>query len=101
MYVSRLSFYTRPGHTEEVAQRLRQLADMIAGSGAARPRILRMSFGSLGSPDLQLEQEISSLADLERGIENVTDREEFQRWSAGMSDLLLQTPKREILTLEA
>ena len=100
MYVSRLSFFTRPGHTEEVAQRLRQLADMIAANGASRPRILRMSFGSLGSPDLQLEQEISSLADLERGIENVTDKEEFQRWSAGMSELLLHTPKREILTIE-
>ena len=99
MYISRLSFYTRPGHTEEVAQRLDQLAQMI-GAGGRSARVLRMTFGSLGSPDLQFEQEIDSLADLERGMEGVTSKEEFQRWSAGMSELLLQTPKREVLTLE-
>src|SRR5688572_4258337 len=100
MYVSRLSFYTRPGHTEEVAQRLRQLADMISATGLNRPRVLRVSMASPGAPDLQLEQEIESLAALERGIEGVTDQEGFQRWSAEMSDLLLHAPKREILKLE-
>jgi hypothetical protein len=100
MYVSRLSFYTRPGHTEEVARRLGQLADMIVATGLSRPRVLRVSMASPGAPDLQLEQEIENLSDLERGIEGVTDQEEFQRWSAAVSELLLHAPKREILKLE-
>ncbi len=29
MYLSRLSFHTRPGHTEEAARTLRNLADKI------------------------------------------------------------------------
>ena len=100
MYVSRLSFYTRPGHTEEVAQRLKQLADIIVATGLSRPRILRVSMASPGAPDLQFEQEVQSLADLERGMHGVTDQQEFRRWSAGLSELLSHPPKREILTLE-
>ncbi|MEA2639572.1 MAG: hypothetical protein QOF51_966 [Chloroflexota bacterium] len=100
MYVSRLSFYTRPGHTEEVARRLSELADMIERGGSQRPRVLRMSFGSPGSPDLQMEQEVDSLGDLERGIHGVTERDDFRAWSAGTSELLLQVPKREILMVE-
>ena len=101
MYVSRLSFYTHPGHTEEVAQQLRRLADMIVATGLSRPRVLRVSMASPGAPDLQFEQEIESLADLERGIEGVTDQDEFHRWSAGLSQLLSHPPKREILKVEA
>jgi len=101
MYVSRMSFYTRPGHTEEVAKRLKQLADIIERGGTRRPRVLRVSFGSPGSPDLQLEQESESLGELEHGIHSVTDREEFRSWSAGTSELLLQVPKREVLRLES
>src|SRR3954468_15699863 len=100
MYVSRLSFYTRPGHTEEVAQQLRQLADLIVATGLSRPRVLRVSMASPGAPDLQFEQEIESLADLERGIAGVTDQEAFQRWSAGISELVTHPPKREILKVE-
>ena len=101
MYVSRLSFYTRPGHTEDVAQRLRQLADMIVSTGLSRPRVLRVSMASPGAPDLLFEQEIESLADLERGMHGVTDKDAFHRWSTEVSELLLHPPKREILTLEA
>jgi hypothetical protein len=100
MYVSRLSFYTRPGHTEEVARRLRELADMIVATGLSRPRVLRVSMASPGAPDLQLEEEIEHLADLERSIEGVTDKDQFQSWSAAVSELLLHAPKREILKLE-
>jgi len=100
MYVSRLSFYTRPGHTEEVARRLRELADMIVATGLSRPRVLRVSMASPGAPDLQFEEEIEHLADLERSIEGVTDKDQFQRWSAAVSELLLHAPKREILKLE-
>ena len=101
MYVSRLSFYTRPGHTEEVAQRLRQLADMIVATGLPRPRVLRVSMASPGAPDLQLEEEIEHLSELERSIGDVTHKDEFRRWSADVSDLLLHAPKREILKAEA
>ena len=101
MYVSRLSFYTRPGHTEDVAQRLRQLADMIVSTALSRPRVLRVSMASPGAPDLLFEQEVQTLADLERGIHGVTDQQEFQRWSAAISELVLHPPKREILTVEA
>jgi quinol monooxygenase YgiN len=100
MYVSRLSFYTRPGHTEEVAQRLKQLADMIVATGLSRPRILRLSLASPGAPDLQFEQEVEHLADLEHSIEGVTQQEEFQRWSAEVSEFVSRPPKREILKIE-
>jgi|SRR3954451_7099622 len=101
MYVSRLSFYTRPGHTEEVAQHLRKLADMIVATGLSRPRVLRVSMASPGAPDLQFEEEIAQLSDLERSMGDVTQQEAFRRWSADVSDLLLHAPKREILKLEA
>ncbi len=100
MYVSRLSFYTRPGHTEEVAQRLKQLADMIVATGLSRPRILRLSLASPGAPDLQFEQEVEHLADLEHSIEDVTQQEAFQRWSAEVSEFVSHPPKREILKIE-
>jgi hypothetical protein len=101
MYVSRLSFYTRPGHTEDVAQRLRQLADMVGSTGLSRPRVLRVSMASPGAPDLLFEQEVESLADLERGIHGVTDQDAFHQWSAAVSELLIHPPKREILKVEA
>ena len=101
MYVSRLSFHTRPGHTEEVAQKLRQLADMIVATGLPRPRVLRVSMASPGAPDLVFEEDIEKLSDLERSMDDVTHKEAFQRWSAEVSDLLLHAPKREILKVEA
>ena len=100
MYVSRLSFFIKPGHTEDVARRLRELADMVGGAGGKRPRILRVSMASPGAPDLQFEQEIESLADLEREMSGVTDQERFRQWSHDVSSLVLYPPKREILTIE-
>ncbi|MBX5489632.1 MAG: hypothetical protein IRZ14_00645 [Chloroflexi bacterium] len=100
MYVSRLSFHTRPGHTEEVAQRLRELADMVAATGGKRPRILRVSMASPGAPDLQFEQEMESLAELEREMSGVTDQERFRQWSQQVSQLVVCPPKREILLVE-
>ena len=100
MYVSRMSFYTRPGHTEEVAKLLRQLADMVGGTGRVGARAARLD-GIPGAPDLLFEQEVESLADLERGIHGVTDQEAFQKWSGEVTELLLHPPKREILMVEA
>jgi hypothetical protein len=100
MYLSRLSFYTRPSHTEEVAQRLRHLADLIVASGMRRPRILRVSMASPGAPDLQFEEEFEALGDLEQGVHRIAATPEFRQWSQETSELLLQSPKREILTFE-
>ena len=55
---------------------------------------------SPGAPDLQFEEEFATLADLERSMQQVVRAAEFQQWSAGMATLLLQPPKREILTVE-
>src|SRR5579885_2539099 len=99
MYISRLSFYTRPGHTEDVVRQLRHLADLVVQSGLPRPRVLRVSMASPGAPDLQFEEEIAALADLEGSMRQVMDAGDFRRWSEETSALLLQPPKREILTL--
>jgi hypothetical protein len=100
MYVSRLSFFARPSHTEDLAQRLRHLADLIEKNGQRRPRVLRVSMASPGSPDLQFEEEFEALADLERGVQQIVDKQEFRDWSKGTSDLLLHSPKREVLLVE-
>ncbi len=99
MYISRLSFYTRPGHTDAVAQRLSRLADLIVASGLSRPRVLRVSMASPGAPDLQFEEEFAALADLEHSMQQVTATDAFRQWSAETSELLVQPPKREILTI--
>jgi hypothetical protein len=100
MYLSRLSFSTRPSHTEDVAQRLKHLADLVASSGMRRPRVLRVSMASPGAPDLVFEQEFEHLADLEQGLQQVAALPEFKQWSQETSELLLHSPKREILTFE-
>lgn len=100
MYISRLSFYTQPGHTEEVAQRLKHLADLVAATGLPRPRVLRISMASPGAPDLQFEEEFAGLADLEHSMQRVVTTPDFRQWSSETSALLLQPPKREILAIE-
>ncbi len=99
MYISRLSFYTRPGHTDVVAQRLSQLADLVVASGLSRPRVLRVSMASPGAPDLQFEEEFAALSDLETSMQQVTSTDAFRQWSRETSELLVQPPKREILTI--
>ena len=96
MYVSRLAFHTLPGHTEEVMQNLRRLADLVAEAGGERPRILRTHYASLGAPDVVFEQQAADLAGLEGQIEQVANSDEFHRWSEMMSSHLAQSPKREV-----
>ncbi|HEY7294519.1 MAG TPA: hypothetical protein VH916_05720 [Dehalococcoidia bacterium] len=100
MYVSRLSFYTRPGQTDAVTQRLSRLAELVEAAGRARPRVLRVSMASPGAPDLQFEEQFATLADLETAMKSVMAATDFEDWSRGTSELLLQPPKREILTVE-
>src|SRR5438874_13535889 len=95
MYVSRLSFSTVPGKGHEATESLKKLAELIAATGK-RPRILRTHYASLGEADIQLEQEVESLAALETQIGEVAENPEFQRWSASFSTLLTRSPKREI-----
>ena len=99
MYVSRLSFHTLPGHTNEVIEALQQLERMVTGAGGRAPRILRTHYASLGAADVLFEQQAPDLGALEREIEQVTRSEEFQRWSNDMSSHLAQSPKREVYIL--
>ncbi|MGE0060273.1 MAG: hypothetical protein AB7P33_08730 [Dehalococcoidia bacterium] len=101
MYVSRLPFHVVPGQTTEVVNRLQQLETMISHAGGGHCRILRSHFGSDGAPDVVFEQEVTDLAELEKQIEAVTSRPEFQQWSQGMSPLLSRTPKREAYLVTA
>jgi hypothetical protein len=101
MYVSRLTFSTRPGHTHEAEERLTRLRDLVAQAGGARPRLLRTHFASLGAPDLVFEQEAPDLATLEREISAVTGNDEFRTLSSEISGLLAQPPKREVYQITA
>ncbi len=99
MYVSRLSFHTVPGRTGEVERSLHGLRDMVAAAGGVRPRVLRTHYASLGAPDIVFEQEAEDLTALEAEISQVVCSAEFQAWSAEMSGMLTQSPKRELYIL--
>jgi quinol monooxygenase YgiN len=96
MFVSRLTFNTLPGHTDEVEQQLKSLQQMVTSAGGEHPRVLRSRFASLGAPDIVFEQDAADLATLESQIEQVASSEAFRSWSEAMSPLLAQSPKREI-----
>ena len=69
---------------------------MLENMTGSRARVLRTHFASLGEADFELEQDIASLADLEKSLHGVTNNADFRRWSEGFSKLLLRSPKREI-----
>lgn len=96
MYVSRLTFHVLPGRTDELGQALKRLAAMVNRAGGDNVRVLRTHYASLGAPDVVFEQEAPDLATLEEQIAKVTKDRGFQRWSDGVSDLLAESPKREI-----
>jgi hypothetical protein len=96
MYVSRLLFHTIPGRTGEVEQQLKKLRDMVKAAGGNGARILHTHFASLGAPDAVFEQEASDLTTLEQQIQKLTGSTDFQSWSHKMSELLSQSPKREV-----
>ena len=96
MYVSRLSFKTLPGHTHQVEDKLRRLRDLVISSGGTHVRVLRVHFASLGAPDLIFEQEVPDLATLEQEIGDVITKAAFQELSRETSQLLAETPKREV-----
>jgi quinol monooxygenase YgiN len=96
MYISRLLFHAIPGKTGEVEKELRTLGEMVKSSHDAKCRILHTHFASYGAPDSVFEQEASDIAALERHIGELTRTAEFQRWSNNVSNLLTQSPKREL-----
>jgi hypothetical protein len=96
MYVSRLNFYSVPGKTRELEERLGRLLELVKKFGGERPRILRTHLASLGAPDLVFEQEVTDLNALEDQIQKVTGSQEFQQWTQEISDLMAQSSKREI-----
>lgn len=96
MYVSRLTFHTLPGRTQEVEERLMTLLKWVENAGGLKPRVMRTHFGSLGAPDLVFEQEVPDPATLEIQIKRVTENDEFQPWAQQISKLLEQSSKREL-----
>ena len=96
MYISRLTFHTQPGKTQIVEQELHKLMAMVNEVGGLRPRVLRNHFASLGAPDVVFEQEAPDLETLETQIKQVAENAAFQQWTGHMSELLAQSPKREV-----
>ena len=96
MYVSRLTFHTLPGKTQEVEQRLTKLLGWVEEAGGERPRVMRAHYSSLGAPDLVFEQEVADPGALEQQIKKVTVKSDFQQWAKEVSELLEQSSKREL-----
>ena len=91
MYVSRLTFHTLPGKTHEAEQKLMELLKWVEEAGGLRPSVMRTHYGSLGTPDLVFEQEVSGPATLEVQIKTVMENIDFQQWAKEVS-LLLGSP---------
>jgi hypothetical protein len=96
MYVSRLTFHTLPGKTQEVEEKLITLRDWVAEAGGLSPRVMRTHYGSLGAPDLVFEQEVENPDALEQQIKRVTKNILFQEWARQVAGLLEQSSKREL-----
>ena len=79
MYVSRLTFHTLPGKTQEVEEKLITLREWVAEAGGLSPRVMRTHYGSAGAPDLVFEQEVANPDALENQIKRVTDNVRFSR----------------------
>lgn len=99
MYVSRLTFHTLPGKTQEAEDKLATLCHWVEEAGGVNPRVMRTHYGSSGAPDLVFEQEVADPALLEEQIQKVTNNESFQRWTQEMSSLLEQPSKRELYSI--
>jgi hypothetical protein len=99
MFISRLTFYTRPGKTEVMEQKLLTLAHWVDQAGGAKPRVMRTHFSAAGAPDLLFEQEVADLSTLEQQIKTVTEKKEFQEWVQEVTPLLDHSSKRELFKI--
>ena len=66
MFLSRLTFHTLPGKTDEVEGKLMTLLKWVEEAGGTSPRVMRTHYGSLGAPDLMFEQEVQDPGTLEQ-----------------------------------
>jgi hypothetical protein len=98
MYLSRLTFHTLPGKTQEVEQKLMTLSQWVTEAGGLRPRVMRTHYGSLGAPDLVFEQEVPNPDALELQIKKVTENIRFQEWARQVAGLLEHSPPSESYT---
>jgi hypothetical protein len=96
MYVSRLTFHTLPGKTQEVEEKLITLREWVAEAGGLSPRVMRTHYGLAGAPDLVFEQEVANPDALENQIKRVTENSRFQEWARQVAGLLEQSSKREL-----
>ena len=87
MYVSRLTFHTLPGETQEMEEKLMALREWVATARSLRPRVMRTHYGSLGAPDLVFEREVPDASALELQIKQVTDNKDFQQWPQEVAKL--------------
>jgi hypothetical protein len=99
MFLSRLTFYTLPGKTDEVETKLLTLRKWVEEAGGLKPRVMRTHYGSLGAPDLMFEQEIQDPGVLEVQIKAVTENKDFHSWSQQVAQLLEQSSKRELFRI--
>jgi hypothetical protein len=101
MYVSRITFHTLPGRTQDVEERerLMTLLEWVEQAGGSRPRVMRTHYGSPGAPDLVFEQEVADPSALETQIKKVTGTGDFQQWAKQVSELLEHSSKRELYTV--
>jgi hypothetical protein len=96
MYVSRITFHTRPGQTQAVEDRLMTLLKWVEEAGGQRVRVMRTHYGSPGAPDLVFEQEVADPSALETQIKKVTENRDFRQWAKQVSELLEHSSKREL-----
>jgi len=96
MYVSRITFHTRPGKTQAVEEKLMTLLQWVEEAGGLRPRVMRTHYGSPGAPDLIFEQEVPDPSALETQIKKVIENGDFRRWAQQVSELLEHQAKREL-----
>jgi hypothetical protein len=99
MYVSRITFHTRPGKTQAVEERLMTLLKWVEQAGGQRARVMRTHYGSPGAPDLVFEQEVVDPSALETQIKKVTQNSDFQQWAKQVSELLEHSSKRELYAI--
>ena len=99
MFLSRLTFYTLPGKTDVMEQKLLTLARWVDQAGGAKSRVMRTHYSSAGAPDLFFEQEVPDPGTLEQQIKTVTEKKEFQEWVHEVTPLLDHSSKRELFKI--
>src|SRR5215471_14750828 len=96
MYVSRLTFHTLPGKTQEVEEKLIALRDLGRRGRWLESESDAHALWIIRSPDLVFEQEVENPDALQQQIKRVTKNIRFQEWARQVAGLLEQSSKREL-----